>query len=60
MLLPPDPIQAQGIEGAERGPAFLAPDQNLSIEKTIWVTERLVVIEKVVAEHLPEKTDPRS
>ena len=40
--------------------ALTAGHENGSIEKTIWETERFVVVEKVVAEDLLEQTDPRS
>jgi hypothetical protein len=40
--------------------ALMAGHENGSIEKTVWETERFVVVEKVVAEELLEQTDPRS
>ena len=40
--------------------ALTAGHENDSIEKTVWETERFVVVEKVVAEDLLERTDPRS
>ena len=40
--------------------ALMAGHENGSIEKTAWETERFVVVEKLVAEELLERTDPRS
>jgi hypothetical protein len=40
--------------------ALRAGHENGSIEKTVWETERYVVVEKLVAEELLERTDPRS
>jgi hypothetical protein len=37
-----------------------AGHENGSIEKTVWETDRFVVVEKVLAEDLLGRTDPRS
>jgi hypothetical protein len=40
--------------------ALRAGHENGSLEKTVWETERFVVVEKFAAEELLERTDPRS
>jgi hypothetical protein len=40
--------------------ALTAGHENGSVEKTAWETDRFVVVEKLVAEELLERTDPRT
>jgi len=47
------------IRGESTHFALKAGHENGSIEKTVWDTGRFVVVEKVVAEDLLERTDPR-
>jgi hypothetical protein len=56
-------LTGEEYEEIRREPTFfalVAGHENGSIEKTVWETDRFVVVEKLVAEELLEQTDPRS